>query len=125
MKFYLYTLFILLFTIQFSFGQNSAVDQNKSELPMLQTESLQIEAVVELYPNPADDFVNITITNSQLKNVQFEMYNIIGNKIDFDFEQVNSKNYKVNVKDFHSGFYLLVVKDPVSRFNKAYKFRKR
>ena len=125
MKFYLYTLFILLFTIQFSFGQNSAVDKNKSELPKLQTESLQIEAVVELYPNPANDFVNITITNSKLKNVQFEMYNIIGNKIDFDFEQVNSKNYKVNVKDFHSGFYLLVVKDPVARFNKAYKFRKR
>lgn len=125
MKFYLYTLFILFFTIQFSFGQNSAVDQSKSELPKLQTESLKIEAVVELYPNPADDYVNVTIINAQLKNVQFEMYNIIGNKIEFNFEQVNSKSYKVNVKDFHSGFYLLIVKDPVSRFNKAYKFRKR
>ena len=100
MKFYLYTLFILLFTIQFSFGQNSAVDKNKSELPKLQTESLQIEAVVELYPNPANDFVNITITNSKLKNVQFEMYNIIGNKIDFDFEQVNSKKLQSKCERF-------------------------
>ena len=124
MKFYLPTFYILFFIIQISFGQNAASDQNKSELPNLQTESLQIEALVELYPNPAVDFINITLKNTQLKNVQFEVYNIIGNKLDFEYEKVNSNSYKVNVKEFHTGYYLLIIRDPISRFNKAYKFRK-
>jgi len=90
----------------------------------LNTESLQMEVEVDLYPNPAIDFLNVTLKNSQLKNVEFEIYNIIGNKMDFEIDAVNANNYKINVKEFHSGYYLLILKDPVSRFNKAYKFRK-
>jgi hypothetical protein len=124
MKFYQTTLFILFLVITASYGQNSAVDQDNSDIPKLNTKSLQIETSVEVYPNPASDFINITLKNSKLEKVEIEMYNIIGNKVDFEMEQVNSYNYKANVKNLQSGYYLLVIKDQVNRFNKAYKFRK-
>ncbi|MCK5280982.1 MAG: T9SS type A sorting domain-containing protein, partial [Cyclobacteriaceae bacterium] len=76
------------------------------------------------YPNPAIDYLNIKLKNSQLKDVQFEIYNIIGNKLKFELDVVNSDTYKINVKEFHSGYYLLIIKDPISRYNKAFKFRK-
>jgi hypothetical protein len=110
--------------MQFSFCQVSSVDDNKSELPKIKKESLQMETDVELYPNPAAEFLNITLKNSQLKNVQIEMYNVIGNKIEFELDAVNSVNYKINVKELNSGYYLLIIKDQMSRYNKAFKFRK-
>ena len=123
MKFYLITLFLFII-IQLSYGQDISIDGSKSEVPKLKTESLQIETEIELYPNPAIDFLTITLKNSQLKDVQFEMYNIIGNKLNLEMDLLSSDTYKINVKEFHSGYYLLIIKDPISRYNKAFKFRK-
>jgi len=124
MKFYLITTFLILIFSQLIFGQNIQNNENKSELPKLNKESLQVEADVELFPNPATDFLNVSLGNSRFKDVQFEMYNIIGNKLDFELDAVGSNSYKVNVKDLHQGYYLLIIKDPISRYNKAFKFRK-
>jgi len=123
MKFYLTTLLLLFLLFEFSSAQNLPGD-NKSELPNLRTESLQIEMDVDLYPNPAMEYLNVILNNSQLKNVQIEMYNIIGNKLDFEMDKSNSNTYKLNVKELHAGYYLLIVKDPITRYNKAFKFRK-
>jgi hypothetical protein len=124
MKFYSLVLFFILFFIQATFAQDSQVDNRSSELPQINKESLQLSLDVELYPNPAVDFLNITLKNSNLKNVEFEMYNVIGNKMDYEMETVNGVNYKANVKDFNPGYYLLIIRDPIKRYNKAFKFRK-
>ena len=123
MKFYLLTLLLILFQIQFSLGQDKTIE-NKSELPKMKTESLQVSAEIDLYPNPVTDFLNVSIKDSRLKDVKFEMYNIIGNKLDLETAQVSANNYKINVGNYNPGYYLLIIKDPVSRFNKAFKFRK-
>ena len=123
MKFYS-LIFVLFATLQLSFAQNAQVDNDKSELPKIKKESLQLALDVELYPNPAIEYLNITLKNSTLKNVQFEMYNIIGNRLEVEMEAVNSDSYKINVKEFNSGYYLLIIKDPITRYNKAFKFRK-
>ena len=124
MKFYLINFLILFLTIQFSFGQAISDQDDKSELPKLRTESLKVETDIDLFPNPAVDFLNITLKNSKLEQVQIEMYNVIGNKLDFEFDAVSSNNYKVNVKELRAGYYLIIIKDPITRYNKAYKFRK-
>ncbi len=124
MKFYSLTFLFLITVVQFSFCQGPSVDDNKSELPKIKKESLQNQTDVELYPNPATDYLNITLKDSKLKNVQIEMYNVIGNKIEFELDAVSLGNYRINVKNFNSGYYLLIVKDQVSRYNKAFKFRK-
>jgi hypothetical protein len=105
------------------FAQDSKIN-NKSELPQIKKESLQISLDVELYPNPADEFLNVRLKNSNLKEVKIEMFNVIGNKLDIEIDQINASDYKVNVKEFNPGYYLLIINDPLSRFNKAFKFRK-
>jgi hypothetical protein len=124
MKLYLIIVLFLSLTFNLSKGQNIAIDNDKSDLLKLKTESLQLEMDVDLYPNPATEFLNVTLNNAQLKNVEIEMYNIIGNKLDFELDRTKLNSYKINVKDLHSGYYLLLVKDPISRYNKAFKFRK-
>lgn len=124
MKFYALILILFFAFIQISVAQDSQIQNNSSELPQIKKESLQVSMDVDLYPNPAVEFLNITLKNSNLKNVQFEMYNVIGNKIDYDIESVNSESYKIDVKEFNPGYYLLIIKDPISRYNKAFKFRK-
>lgn len=124
MKFYLSTLLILALFVQSLFAQDITIDGSKSELPKLNKESLQVETDIELYPNPAVEFLTINLKNSKLEDVQFEVYNIIGNKLSFEMDAINSNSYKINVKEFNPGYYLLIVKDPVTRYNKAFKFRK-
>jgi len=124
MKFYLSTLFILAIFVQSLFAQDISIDGSKSELPTLNKESLQVETDIELYPNPAIEFLTINLKDSKLKEVQFEVYNIIGNKLSYEMDAINSNSYKLNVKEFNPGYYLLIVKDPVTRYNKAFKFRK-
>ena len=123
MKFYLLTLLLIIFQIQFSLGQDKKIE-DKSELPKMKTESLQVSTEIDLYPNPVIDFLNVSIKDSRLKDVTFEVYNIIGNQLDFETVQVSANNYKINVGNYNPGYYLLIIKDPVSRFNKAFKFRK-
>ncbi len=124
MKIYLTTLILLIFITQISLGQQNLIDDNKSELPKLKKESLQIGTLVELYPNPSIDYLNIIIKNSQLKNVRFEMFNIIGNKVSVNIDVTSSNKYKINVDEFKPGYYILVISDLTTNFNKAYKFRK-
>ncbi len=123
-KIYLPAFIILSIISQISYGQQNSIEDNKSELLNLKKESLQIGTIVELYPNPSIDFLNIVLENSKLKDVKFEMFNIIGNKISFSMDMKGTNKYKINVKEFNSGYYILVISDPATHFNKAYKFRK-
>ena len=124
MKFYLIIVLLLSLTFNLSNGQNISADDDKSDLAKLKTESLQLEMDVDLYPNPATDYINVTLKNTKLKNVEIEIYNIIGNKLDFELDRTKLNSYKISLKDLHSGYYLLLVKDPISRYNKAFKFQK-
>ncbi len=89
------------------------------------TESLDLERVVEFYPNPATDYLNIVVRNSELVQIQFEIYDIIGNAIKIDPEKITSDRYRVPVGDLHAGYYMLIVKDPYSRYRQIFKFGKR
>ncbi len=42
---------------------------------------LDISNKIEIYPNPAVEYVIVEISNSTLTNTEFEMHSIIGNEI--------------------------------------------
>ncbi len=87
-------------------------------------QSLSAENRLEVYPNPAVEFIIIEFENSSLENVEFEMHSIIGNRIEISYETLSQDKYRIPVKELASGYYFLVVKDEMSRFKKAYKFLK-
>ncbi len=82
-------------------------------------------AKIELFPNPAVDYVIVQITNNELRNPEIELRSMIGNQLRVDVEKISNDKYRVPLKDFASGYYFLIVKDEYSRFKKAVKFLKR
>lgn len=124
-KFFTSTILVIALSLTASLAQNSPVaSESNPELPEFSKKTLRIDDRVELYPNPTSDFLNVTIQETELEKVEFELYNIIGNSLRLNIEEVSHQKYKINVKDFNSGYYLLVIKDPITRFNQVFKFQK-
>ena len=80
---------------------------------------------VELFPNPASDFITLTLADSESQGVEIDIYNIIGNKLRIEVEELDKRQYKIPVKDLAPGYYLVVLKDSRSRYTRALKFQKR
>lgn len=110
-------LFLYLSIVSYSLAQS------KPESPVF-TQEVEIINQVKLYPNPAPDFIFVEISESRLNNVSFEMYNIIGNKVSLKVEKVGEDKYKIPVKDYAAGYYILILKDEGARYSQAFKFAK-
>ena len=119
-------LIIATFGLFFAVSVLAQSDDGESVNPEINftNQSLDAENKIEVYPNPAVEFIIIQLSNSSLENVEFEMHSIIGNKIDISYENLSQDKFRIPVKDLASGYYFLVVKDEMSRFKKAYKFLK-
>ena len=116
---------ILLLTVSIGFSQESKEGEGYiGENNDLAQRSLKLEQIVEFYPNPAIDFLNIDINSEDLVQVEFEVYDIIGNAIAVAPEKLTNNKYRVPVSDLHSGYYMLIVRDPYSRYRQIFKFGK-
>ena len=86
-----------------------------------QTVNLQ----VDIYPNPATDYLTVEFSDTQADNVEFELRSMIGTTIRISPEKIGYNQYRIVLKDYATGYYFLIVKDEKIRFKKAYKFLKR
>lgn len=84
----------------------------------------QNPAKIDVYPNPAVDFLVIDVSHASLAKIEFELHSIIGNQMTIQVQELGGGKYRIPVKEFASGYYFLVVKDDGSRFKQAYKFLK-
>ncbi|MGB3466352.1 MAG: T9SS type A sorting domain-containing protein [Cyclobacteriaceae bacterium] len=116
-------LIILTFLIAFASLSNGFAQEVSLE-NRLNNPTLTVKTNVEVYPNPAVEFLIVQISDSSLENVEFEMYSLIGNKVKIQPEQIGNDKYKISVKDFSSGYYFLRITDEKTRFEKAKKFLK-
>ena len=117
---------ILVFTVSLGIAQDSKEGEGYvGENNDLTQRSLELDQVVEVYPNPAIDFLNIDVKSQDLVQIEFEVYDIIGNTIQVSPEKLTASKYRVPVKDLHSGYYMLIVRDPYSRYRQIFKFGKR
>ncbi len=87
--------------------------------------SLEVKNRIELYPNPATEYINVEIKESDLISTYIILHNIIGNSIVIHPEKISENKYRIDVKELPAGYYLLSVKDPATKFNRTYKFLKR
>lgn len=116
---------LLLFAL---FGVNgyaqSVDDRGTTEGAFSETVLVELKNQIDVYPNPAVEFLMVEIKDSNLSNVEFEMHSIIGNTIRIEPEEVAKDTYKISVKNFNTGYYFLIVKDEYTRYKKAIKFLK-
>lgn len=122
---------VLLFAYIFFFtlgitanAQSSLSGEQGGNGSFLQDDQVLSKNKIEIYPNPAVENIFVKINNSELENVEIELFNIIGNSLTFEMEEIEKNTYRVKVEDFPPGYYLLIIKDPIKRFNQAFKFHK-
>ena len=116
---------LLLASIFYFFLTDATAQTTNGELSYLRNSTLLEKNKVTLYPNPATDFLNVEISNTELKNVTIKMYNIIGNVVNTEIEVLEDHRFFIKLKDLPPGYYLLAIKDGNNKINETYKFLKR
>ena len=90
-----------------------------------QTGKNAMERYVTIYPNPAVEFVDVRFKQFPASHVKVELFNIIGNEVQVEKEELDEYEVRLHVKDLAPGYYLVVFKDPQDKFQGTYKILKR
>lgn len=93
--------------------------------PMGQPEQLTNSKSVQIFPNPAVEYVHIKTENAKAEDIKLTVHNIIGNAVETETEIVSEHELRVKVKDLAAGYYLIALRDETSNFKGTYKFLKR
>jgi Secretion system C-terminal sorting domain len=80
---------------------------------------------VEIFPNPATEFISVKFEAPIAKRVRLSVHNVIGNTMELETERVDEHEIKIRVKDLATGYYLISVKDEHLNIGSTYKFLKR
>jgi Secretion system C-terminal sorting domain len=79
---------------------------------------------VQVYPNPASEFLNIKFEAPVAKKSIFKIHNIIGNEILVDTEVIDDYEVRLKVKDLHEGYYIIALQNTQSGVKSTLKFLK-
>ena len=79
---------------------------------------------IDIYPNPATDFLMVDMSELASESVSFELRSMIGNSIRINPEKVGFDSYRIPIKEYATGYYFLIIQDDKARFKKAIKFLK-
>ncbi len=119
---------ILILIFVFSVLTSQSQDGRQTytaEAKVFENNALDLSNQIEVYPNPSIDYLIVNIKDSNLKHTDFEMHSVIGNTVDVLVERVGKDQFKIDVKEYASGYYFLVVKDDQTQFKRAFKFLKK
>ncbi len=79
---------------------------------------------VDLFPNPATDFLNIKVNQGKLDLAKVEVFSIIGNKLSLPVTNLSDK-IVVDVRDLASGIYVVVLSGHEPQSRKTIRFYKK
>jgi hypothetical protein len=80
---------------------------------------------VQIYPNPAIDYLTIKFESPIAKSSKLAFHSIIGSAIELEQEAIDDFEIRVKVKDLPVGYYIIAVHDPQSNSRAIYKFLKK
>ncbi len=67
----------------------------------------EIEATLNIYPNPASDKIYIDLGSININQIQVNVYDIVGKKINTKLIDNQTNIYELNVNNCKNGFYLI------------------
>lgn len=91
----------------------------------LYSETGQLDRLVQLFPNPATEYLSVKLPTPNAASAKLAMHSVIGNVLNLDREVVDDYEVRIRVKDLPSGYYFLSIKDEESGLRATYKFLKR
>lgn len=80
---------------------------------------------VEVFPNPATNYLTVDLSNLSLDDPKIEIRNIIGSKMTFRSEKLGKYKQRLNVQDYPPGYYLVLVRDDKTKFQQTVRFSKK
>jgi hypothetical protein len=80
---------------------------------------------VQIYPNPATDYLTIKFESPVAKTSKLAFHSIIGSSIELEQEAIDDFEIRVKVKDLPLGYYIIAVHDPQNNLRGIYKFLKK
>lgn len=113
-----------LFAGTFAFAQegNNSTDPDESDI--IVQDFLDKANRIDIYPNPAQEFLIVQISNSNVQDLKFEIRSLLGQEMIVVAEDLGNGKYRFPVKDFAVGYYFVIVKDSQGIINVANKFLK-
>jgi hypothetical protein len=111
---------ILTFACLLTLGTHAQMADNPVDFQVV----VQTQPKIDIYPNPAVDYLQVQVDFPSAVKIQFELHSIIGNQMIIQVEDLGGGRYRIPVKEFASGYYFLIIKDEGTRFKKAFKFLK-
>lgn len=80
---------------------------------------------VQIYPNPASDYLTIKFESPVAKSSKLAFHSIIGSSIEVEQEAIDDFEIRAKVKDLPVGYYIIAVHDPQNNSRAIYKFLKK
>ena len=80
---------------------------------------------VQIYPNPATDYLTIKFESPVAKSSKLAFHSIIGGSLELEQEAIDDFEIRVKVKDLPVGYYIIAVHDPQNNSRGIYKFLKK
>jgi hypothetical protein len=80
---------------------------------------------VQIYPNPATDYLTIKFESPVAKSSKLAFHSIIGSSIEVEQEAIDDFEIRVKVKDLPLGYYIIAIHDPQNNSRAIYKFLKK
>ncbi|HOO10177.1 MAG TPA: T9SS type A sorting domain-containing protein [Cyclobacteriaceae bacterium] len=113
---------ILLFALFWGF---SFVGYGQNQGQAIYQEAGLSDRLVQMYPNPASDYLTVKLPTPHAASVQLALHSVIGNELNVEKEQIDAYEVRIRVKDLPSGYYFLSIKDAGPGLKATYKFLKR
>jgi hypothetical protein len=64
---------------------------------------------LDVYPNPADDYIFVKLEKEVELEVKLEVMSFIGSKMNTSSEKIEKNLYKLNIRNIPSGHYYVMV----------------
>lgn len=92
-------------------------------IPVLDIDSVDIQ----VFPNPASDFINIIYSTKIERKITFELLDLLGNELMPDIEKysgISHAKLEINLSNLKAGIYFIRIVIEKSDINKTYKIVK-
>lgn len=112
---------IFSFMLMMLFAFQSQAQQGKE----LSAKNSGAQVKVEVFPNPATNYLTVDLSKLSLDDPKIEIRNIIGSKMRFRSEDLGGKKQRLDVQDYPPGYYLVLVRDDKTKFQQTVRFSKK
>lgn len=100
-------------TAEIYFDFNPAVVTNTFQTEFVTTLSNKKfnSSYFELFPNPANNYVELKLNKSLSENIEISMYDIQGKQVEIASKKLGNKHFKLNVSKLSKGLYFVKIND--------------